>query len=280
VSFRFKALAKQREPDEFDAPTELTSPRGWLALLALGTATIAALAWAVLGRLPVTVTASGLITSPYGTAEVQSLYAGLVTRISVSDGSQVRAGQDVAVVQDALGASHQVRTLFAGEVIGTEVSDGEVVGPGTPVATLERGASGGGASGTSASGSGQQLALLFVAPSQVTGIAPGESVGLAVASAPSAAFGLLRGQVQSVSQFPLTQQEEVALAGGPVAASQLGADGGMLLVTVALRRDAHTASGYAWTTAAGPPQPLPAVVPATGTIALGDQTPITLLFGR
>jgi biotin carboxyl carrier protein len=270
VSFRFKALAKQREPDEFDAPTELTSPRGWLALLALGTATIAALSWAVVGRLPVTVTASGLITSPYGTAEVQSLYAGLVTRIAVSDGSQVRAGQDVAVVQDATGASHEVRTLFSGEVIGTEVSDGEVIGPGTSVATLERGASG---------GSGQ-LALLFVAPSQVTGIAPGESVGLAVASAPSAAFGLLRGQVQSVSQFPLTQQEEVALAGGPVAASQLGADGGMLLVTVALRRDTHTASGYSWTTAAGPPQPLPAIVPATGTIALGDQTPISLLFGR
>jgi biotin carboxyl carrier protein len=269
VSFRFKALAKQREPDEFDAPTELTSPRGWLALLALGAATIAALGWAVLGRVPLTVTASGLITSPDGTAEVQSLYTGLVTRIAVSDGSQVRAGQDIAVVQDAQGASYEVRTLFSGEVIGTEVSDGEVIGVGTTVATVDLGAAG-----------GSQLALLFVAPSQVTGIAPGESVGLAVASAPSAAFGLLRGQVQSVSRFPLTEQEEAALAGGPVAAGQLPTAGGMLLVTVTLRRDARTVTGYSWTTAAGPPQSLPALVSATGTILLGEQAPITLLFGR
>jgi hypothetical protein len=54
----------------------------------------------------------------------------------------------------------------------------------------------------------------------------------------------------------------------------------MLLVTVALRRDTHTASGYSWTTAAGPPQALPLIVPATGTIALGELAPITLLFGR
>jgi hypothetical protein len=27
--FRFKALARMREPDELDAPTILAAPRGW-----------------------------------------------------------------------------------------------------------------------------------------------------------------------------------------------------------------------------------------------------------
>lgn len=268
MKFRFKALARQREADELDTPTVLTSPRGWLTLLCLAAVTVAAVAWAVFGRLPQTVSADGVITRPHGAAQVQSLYAGIVSEIHANIGGQVRAGQDLAVVADARGASHQVLSLFTGQVISTEVTVGEVIGVGTTVATIER----------SAPGGGQPVAMLFASPSQVAGIAPGESVGLSVASAPSVAFGLLRGRVLAVSQFPLTAAEVQALFAGTIPAKALAADEGKLLVTVSLQRDSRTASGYSWTTAAGPPQPLPALVPATGTIALGEQAPITLLF--
>jgi biotin carboxyl carrier protein len=268
MDFRFKALAKQREADELDTPTVLTSPRGWLTLLCLATVTLAAVAWAVFGRLPQTVSADGLITRPHGTAQVQSLYAGMVTGIHANIGDQVRAGQDVAVVADARGASHRIVSLFTGQVIGMEITEGEVIGAGTTVATIER----------SGPGGGQPVAMLFASPRQVAGIVPGEGVGLSVASAPSVAFGLLRGRVLAVSQFPLTASEISALFAGIVPAGTIAADEGKLLVTVSLRRDSRTASGYSWTTTAGPPHALPLLVPATGTIALGEQAPITVLF--
>jgi biotin carboxyl carrier protein len=268
VDFRFKALAKQREADELDTPTVLTSPRGWLTLLCLATVTLAAVSWAVFGRLPQTVSAGGLITRPHGTAQVQSLYAGLVTAVNANIGGQVRAGQEVAVVADARGARHRVVSLFAGQVIGMEITEGEVIGPGTTVATIER----------SAPAGGQPVAMLFASPRQVAGIVPGQGVTITVASAPSVAFGLLRGRVLAVSGYPLTAAEISALFAGVIPAGTLAADEGKLLVTVGLRRDSHTASGYSWTTAAGPPHALPLLVPVTGTIALGEQVPISVLF--
>lgn len=270
MSFRFKALAKQRQRDELDAPTVLTSPRDWLALLCLAALLIAAVSWAVFGRLPQTVNVAGVITGPDGTAQVQSPYQGMVTAIAVSVGDQVDAGQEVAVVTGTSGASHGVVSLFSGQVISMQVADGEEVGPGLTVAILERGAPGG----------GQRVAILFASPGQAAGIVPGESVGLAVASVPSAAFGLLRGQVLAVSKFPLTAVELSARFTGIIPASTLAADAGELLVTVGLARDGRTVSGYSWTTAAGPPQALPLSVPVSGAIALGGQAPMTLLFGE
>lgn len=173
-------------------------------------------------------------------------------------------------MQDAAGARHQVQSLFTGQVISIEVTTGQVIGTGTTVAAIER----------STPGSGQPVAMLFASPGQAAGITPGQSVELSVASAPPASFGLLRGQVVSISPFPLTSAEVTALSGGIIPAGTLTAGAGRLLVTVSLRTDRHTASGYAWTTAAGPPQALPSIVPATGTIALGEQAPITVLFGQ
>ena len=122
--------------------------------------------------------------------------------------------------------------------------------------------------------------MLFVPSDQAAGIVPGQSVGLNVESAPSAAFGLLRGRVVSVSQFPLTSAEVNAVLGGTTTAGTFGAGVAPRLVTVSLERNGHTASGYAWTTAAGPPEPLPDQVPAAGTVTLGSQAPVSLLFSR
>lgn len=270
MNFRFKALAKQRQRDELDTPTVLTSTRDWLALLCLAAVMIAAVVWAVFGRLPQTLNLAGVITGPAGTAQVQSPYSGMVTAISVSAGDHVGAGREVAVVTDASGASHQVVSLFSGQVISLQVAEGEAVGPGVTVAILERDAPGG----------DQRVAMLFSSPGQAAGIAPGESVGLAVASAPSAAFGLLRGHVLAVSKFPLTTAELSARFDGIIPPSTLAADGGALLVTVGLERDGRTVSGYSWTTAAGPPQAVPLSVPVTGAITLGGQAPLSLLFGE
>lgn len=269
MSFRFKALAKQRQADELDTPTVLTSPRDWLALLCLAAVTVAAVIWAVFGRLPQTVNVAGVITGPDGTAQVQSLYAGMVTSVDVRAGDQVSAGQQVALVTDALGASHRVVSLASGQVIGLQVAQGEVIGSGFTVAVVEREAAAG----------DQRVALLFASPGQAAGIAPGQSVGLAVVPVPPAAFGLLRGQVLAVSKFPLTPAELSTRFSGIIPAETLAADDGELLVTVSLDRDSRTASGYSWTTAAGPPRALPLSAPVSGTIALGGQAPMTMLFG-
>jgi pyruvate/2-oxoglutarate dehydrogenase complex dihydrolipoamide acyltransferase (E2) component len=270
MNFRFKALAQLREPDELDAPVVLASPRGWLVIASLTLVTAAAVGWALFGRLPQTVSATGLITRPEGTVQVQSLYTGMVDAVHAGIGGYVRAGQELADIRDAGGASHEIVSPFAGQVTSVGVAVGQVISTGSAVATVER----------SAVGGSQLVALLLVPSSQAAQIVPGEGVGLSVASAPSAAFGLLRGRVVSVSQFPLTSAEVNAVLGGTTTAAMSGAGVAPRLVTVSLQKDSRTASGYAWTTAAGPPQALPAQTTATGTVTLGSQAPISLLFSN
>jgi multidrug efflux pump subunit AcrA (membrane-fusion protein) len=267
MNFRFKALAQLREPDELDSPVVLASPRGWLVIASLTVVTAAAIGWALFGRLPQTVTATGLITRPQGAVQVQSLYTGLVSKVPTAVGGYVKAGQDLADIRDANGVSHEIVSPSAGQVTSLAVSDGEVISTGSAVATVER-----------STGGGQLVAMLFVPSDQAVEIVPGESVGLNVEAAPSAAFGLLRGRVVSVGQFPLTSAEVNAALGGTATAGTFGGGVAPRLVIVSLQRDTHTASGYAWTTAAGPPEALPAQTPASGTVTLGAQAPISLLF--
>ncbi|HEY1916260.1 MAG TPA: HlyD family efflux transporter periplasmic adaptor subunit [Streptosporangiaceae bacterium] len=269
MNFRFKALAQLREPDELDSPVVLASPKGWLVIASLTVVTVTAIGWALLGRLPQTVSATGLITRPQGAIQVESLYTGLVGKVHTAVGGYVKAGQDLVDIRDAGGATHEIVSPLAGQVTSLGVSAGEVVSTGSSVATVER-----------ATGGGQLVAMLFVPSDQAAQIVPGESVGLNVESAPSAAFGLLRGRVVSVSQFPLTTAEVNAVLGGAATAGTFAAGVAPRLVTVSLQKDSRTASGYAWTTAAGPPGPLPDQVSAAGTVTLGSQAPISLLFSR
>jgi multidrug efflux pump subunit AcrA (membrane-fusion protein) len=268
MKFRFKALAKMREPDELDAPAVLAAPRGWVTVLAITAITAAAGAWAVFGHLPETVRANGLLSRPLGVAQVQSLHAGLVREVTASVGAFVSAGQSVGEVGDAQGNVSPVPSPFAGQVISVDVTAGQVIGLGAPVVTLER-------TGTA----GENLVAMLLVPSdQATAVAPGQEVGLAVASAPSAAFGLLRGRVASISPYPLTNAEASAVYGGPLPASVFDASHPPRLVVVQLQADAATPTGYAWSTPSGPPRKLASRVPVDATITLGTRAPITLLF--
>jgi multidrug efflux pump subunit AcrA (membrane-fusion protein) len=266
--FRFKALAKMREPDELDAPTILAAPRGWVTVFVLLIVTIAAVAWMVIGRLPQTVSANGLITQPAGAAQVQSLYAGLIGSVQVRVGTYVSPGQDLVTVLGQGGVTREVTSSFAGQVVSIAVSTGQIVGVGSQVITMER----------TEGGSDRLVAMLFVSSRDVAGIIPGQSVTLAVSSAPAAAFGLLRGRVSSISQYPLTSLEISALVGGDLPIGPLEVGGAPYLVTVSLLTDNATVTGYSWTTAGGPPTALALQVPAAGTVTLGTFAPITLLF--
>jgi multidrug efflux pump subunit AcrA (membrane-fusion protein) len=270
VNFRFKALQAAREPDELDAPTLLARPRGWIAVFSVLIVVLGAGVWAFLGALPRTVTATGLLTHPGGVSVVQSLYAGQIRTVLAAPGSRVRAGQAVAELVDPVGRGRQVTTPYSGQVVNVSVGGGQVVGIGAEVLTVER---------TDAPGD-RLLAMLFVPADAAVGVIPGQSVDLAVSSAPPAAFGVLKGRVTSVSAYPLSTAALAALLGGQGPASGYTTGGSTRLVLVDLVRDPATASGYGWSTRTGFPRPLQSQAKVTGTIVLGRMSPIRFVLGR
>lgn len=270
MKFRFKALQRMREPDELDSPTLLASPRGWIATFVVLIVVVAAGVWAFVGRLPVTVTAKGLLTHPAGTAELQSPYTGTVRTLMVAPGGRVVRGQAVLEVMRPDGAVRTVSSPFTGEVVATSVGEGAMVREGDGLLAVER---------TDAPRD-RLVAMLFVPGDHALGIVPGRTVDLAVSDAPPGAFGLLRGTVTSISRYPLMAEGVAGLVGGDLAARGYSTAQAPRLVVVDLVPDARTPSGYAWTTEAGPPMELRSQVTVTGTVTLSSQTPFNLLLGR
>lgn len=267
MNFRFKALQAAREPDELDAPTLLARPRGWIAVLSVLIVTVGAGVWAFAGQLPRTITASGLLTHPGGVSVVQTPYAGQVRQVWASPSARLRAGQPVAELLDGQGRLRQVTSPYAGAVVNVSVTGGQVVGVGGEVLTIER---------TDAPGD-RLLAMLFVPADSAVGVRPGQPVDLTVSSAPPAAFGVLKGRVTSVGEYPLSTAALAALLGGQT--SGYGAKA-VKLVIVDLVRDPRTASGYGWSTRAGFPHPLQSQATVSGSIVLSSMSPIRFVLGR
>jgi multidrug resistance efflux pump len=268
MEFRVKALARMRAPDEIDTPTTLASPRGWIAVLVVAIIIAGGAVWAFAGSLPITVGASGLLSHPQGISMLQSPVSGMVSDITVAPGAKVSAGQTVAEIRS--GQQQQpVVSPFGGLVVGVAATTGQIVGAGSTVLTVER------TDGTD----GRMVALLFVSASAAAELAPGMKADIAVSSAPSAAFGLLKGQVAAVSQYPLDPASLSNLLGGDSSLSGYTSSGAPWLVTVDLTPQAGSPSGFAWTSAEGPPESLHSLTSVTATLSLGSQTPASFVLG-
>ncbi|WP_405088075.1 HlyD family efflux transporter periplasmic adaptor subunit [Microbispora sp. NBC_01389] len=270
MRFRFKALQRMREPDELDSPTLLASPRGWIATFVVLIVVAGVTVWAFVGRLPINVSAAGLLTHPGGTALMQSPYSGMVRKLFVHPDDSVTQGQLVAEITPVSGQPHLVTSPFTGHVVAAAVDDGHMVAVGENLLTVER---------TDAPDD-RLVAMLFVPADQTLGVVPGRAVDIAVSTAPPGSFGLLRGRVASVGTYPLVLEELSDLVGGEAAARAYLKGTPPRLVIVDLDRDPRTASGYAWSTKAGPPVRLQSQVNVTGSIGLGSQTLFDLLLGR
>jgi multidrug efflux pump subunit AcrA (membrane-fusion protein) len=269
MMFRFKALQKMREPDELDSPSLLAAPRGWIAVFVIMFVMAAAVIWAVVGSIPISVTSKGLLTYADGTAVVASPLEGQVHEVGIRPGQPVEAGQLLVSVETAEG-TQVIPSPFRGRVVGLSVSDAQLVGRGSPLVTIER----------IRSADQPIVAMLFVPEADSPALRPGQQVELAVPTAPTAQYGLLLGEVSSVSEFPLTAGQVAALVGGDLAAKSYTTVSAPHLVLVTLAQDASTPTGYRWTTAAGPPGGLRSQLPLNATISIAEQSPITFLFGR
>ncbi|MDI2130081.1 HlyD family efflux transporter periplasmic adaptor subunit [Yinghuangia seranimata] len=270
MKFRYQALQRMREPDELDAPVLLAAPRGWIALFVVMIVMTAGVVWTFAGRLDISVGAPGLLTRPAGTARVQSPFAGMVRTLAVRPTDKVTADQPIATIQGQDGQTRVVTSPFAGQVIGVAADAGQVVGPGATLVTVER----------SDAPNDRMVAMIFVPGDRAARLRPGNAVDLSVSTAPPAAFGLLRGKVTSVSPYPLTPEALAGLVGGEAAAQAFSHGAAPRLVVVDLVANAATASGYEWSTTAGPPMRLNTQVTVSASIDVGSQTPFSLILGR
>ena len=94
--FRRKALEKLASPERLDELLSITTPQGWLILLALGVLLAAALAWAIVGTIAVQVEGEGmLIPAQADTADAGAGNMEAVLYFSQRDGQRIQPGMEV-----------------------------------------------------------------------------------------------------------------------------------------------------------------------------------------
>ncbi|HYH79253.1 MAG TPA: NHLP bacteriocin system secretion protein [Longimicrobium sp.] len=106
--FRKVSLDRLSSPEQLDQVMQVTNPRGWMALAAVGALLGMAIGWGVFGSLSEKVAGGGILLKSGGIFEVASPAEGRVTDVSVSVGDSVTEGQVVAwIAQPELSARLQ-----------------------------------------------------------------------------------------------------------------------------------------------------------------------------
>lgn len=264
MQLRTRALERRKLPDDLDLLSGLAKPWSALGVGALGLAVAALVIWSFAGSIPRTVNATGVLAQPGGLATVGSPVSGQVARVLVAPNAYVRTGETIAVI-----GHHTIRAAFTGQVIDLQMILGQVVSVGDPLYTLQR----------SVSSLRNTSVYLFLPDSSGVGVAPGMAVNVTVSTAPSAAFGVLRGKVASVSSSPLSTAGVTALVANPDLAQILTKNGPPLFAVVTLTPNKATASGFDWSTPKGAPFPLQPGTEVTAQIVESTQRPINVVFG-
>ncbi|GAA1807204.1 MAG: HlyD family efflux transporter periplasmic adaptor subunit [Actinobacteria bacterium] len=268
MKFRFKALERQRQPDQLDSPLLLASPRGWVAVFTVLITTVMIGLWGFLGSIPRYADASGLLTFAGGIVTVESDVAGALVDLPVTMGQQIHQGQQLGTVRGRGGEDNRIISPASGRVVSVASALGNYVAPGEPLVQLER-------VGVDDLEMG---ATLIVSGDMVPYVHPSQEVTLAVPGVNPRAFGRLKGVVESVSEYPVSAQQLATVTGQSSPAGEPVGEN-RHLVTIRLLPDSTTVSGYQWTSVSGPPVRLQSRTPVSGALSLGGIKPVSILLG-
>jgi HlyD family secretion protein len=94
--FRKSAVEKLSSPEQLDVMMQVTSPLGWLSLIALGVILLFVVIWSVVGSIAINVDGRGILLRGQAVLDITSGSGGRVTEVMVQSGQVVSKGQPVA----------------------------------------------------------------------------------------------------------------------------------------------------------------------------------------
>ncbi len=97
--FSKEALEAASNPDELDHTLQIVRSKLWIPIFGICVVALVGLTWSIFGRMPVNVTGFGVLINPGNVKVVQSQAPGLVEKVSVEPGDEIKEGDIVAILQ-------------------------------------------------------------------------------------------------------------------------------------------------------------------------------------
>jgi multidrug resistance efflux pump len=266
--FRQVALERLSSPEQLDQLMHITTPRGWLALLALIGLIITVVAWSFSDTIPTQVLGRGILIRGGQLARAVPTAAGQVNEVLAHAGDMVQQGQPLARITpdaSAPGAPTEIVSPVAGRVVDLSVAQGSVVNAGVPIASIEE--------------TTKPLeAVIYMPASGGANVRPGMEVQVSPSNLSREEYGFIRGKVRTVASFPTTFESMMLVLANEQLVREFMAAGTPLEVRIDLAPDAATPSGYRWSSSSGPPFAIDSGTLCQATITLSEQRPINLVF--
>jgi len=111
--YRKAALERISSPDQLDKAIRVTSPASWLALIGITLILVVVIVWSIVGTIPTTVSAPGIISSPVGTNAIFTSDSGKVISVNVYEGAEVHFGDVILTYYDG---NQNVKEILADQV--------------------------------------------------------------------------------------------------------------------------------------------------------------------
>jgi hypothetical protein len=271
--YRRVALEQLSSPEQLNQLMQVTGPMGWVALLALSLLLLTAILWGVFGSLPVTVAGQGVLVGG-GINDVASPVPGQIKTISVREGEMVKAGQIVArVVEEGQAASTKIRSPYDGKVLEIKANESNLVERGTPILSIEE--------IEEATVGGQSLeAVIYAPPAEGKKVESGMAVHIAPSTVPREKYGLLRGTVRTVGQYPATAQGMFRTLGNADLVKALSAEGAPIEIRAQLIPDNETSAhcNYMWTSSTCPDFEIDSGTLIDASVIIDEQCPLSLVL--
>lgn len=267
--FREAALERLSSPEQLDRLTQVTRPKGWIALIVLILLIVTALLWGFFSTISTRVAGQGIIAVTGNVNNVVATVSGQITRINLKAGQVVEEGQIIASLfrwdtdPAAIRQIYQVVSPYSGRVVEMKAEEGQLIERGTAIVSLEP--------------LGRRLeAVVYVTSGEGKKVLPGMDAEVAPVTVKPEEFGYIMGRVRSVSQFPKTQQGMQSVLGMKELAEKFGKEGPPYEVFVELLRDPQGSGGFQWSSK-GPDIPVEKGTLCAVKIVVRKQSPVSLL---
>ncbi len=94
--FRKVAIDRLSSPEQLDQIMQVTTPKGWIALVTICALLVGTVVWGFYGRVPTNVRAMGVLIKTGGVYDIVPRASGLVADVAVRPGDAVQSGQVLA----------------------------------------------------------------------------------------------------------------------------------------------------------------------------------------
>ena len=239
--YRKASLERISSPEQLDTMLKISSPLSWLALLGATLIVAVTVVWAFVGRIPMTVTSTGIIVAPNGTNAIYSDAAGKVVRVFAAPGDNIYENDVVMEIETERGERQQIVSDQVGFVSQIIKPEGSTITQNSEVLRV------------SPNTTAQQVVVCYVLTTDAQKVSRGDQAYISLSSSDSKSFGHMVGRVINVDAGAASSSAQSNILGSENNLNNAFTSDGKAVtaVTCELYPSSRSASGYFWSNSRG-----------------------------